>query len=490
MAGGVTNISYMDASKPRVYEMQNKGSPSSKQPEKDTSIKTSRSPGSDVSETHEETPESVTVQHSPALSLYYHLHSDYVTKQATKQSLQQYHQFKRLSRYNKHVVRKHSDSVGRKDIRDGHHQEQEGEMVTNTMWEGALSVFSMSGKHTTPTTTSVTTTNNDDDNGDEGDRNLSKDMYDEDDENDGTSGKGVSLRDDHNLDDDNNIAMSVSTKSRKSHKHKKSRRKTAAVSEEEFEETRRRKQFLEVEVDISNIVVEDSTTGTAAAIAPATGERQEENASAAYAAEGLRLEGEDLEEALLHSYLHAHIRFDAIFEVNSHVYLPYSISALMNLYDFSSDQAIKSMARKVIDIIVKQVLLCTTDTGVCCLSASARAFTRTRQRVHGHNLNQLIRMIVGDSPDDLWPSPITDFLTTTSWRPSDELKQYYELQGRVAMRVSFPLDDVKELFPGIPEHERVPLYWSAGLVVHPDFIEETKKFQKRKHMEHQVRILS
>lgn len=433
-------------------------------------------------------------------------------QQATKQSLQRYSQYKRLNRYNKHLERKHSlnspdgqgrststDGKGRRVTTDGHGVE-EGEEVRNSLWVGALSVFSLSGKNNTPATTPTAATYDDipassdgtgDSGGNDRGRMLSKDLYgDDNDENEGTSAKGGSFQgntgvpeDDYN---DSHIAMSPTTSSKLPRKsRRKTRRKTAAVSEAAFDETRRRRQFLEVEVDIDAVDVPSTTRIGNGSGKIGAADNSWQSADTAYASEGLKLEGEDLEEALLHSYLHAHIRFDAMFEVNSHVYLPYSISALMNLYDFTEDEAIRSMARKVIDIAIKHVLLCTTDTGVCSLSASARAFTRTRQRVHGHNLNQLIRMLVGTSPDDLWPSPITDFLTTTAWRPSDELKQYYELQGRVSMRVSFPLDDVKELFPGIPSHERVPFYWSAGLVVHPDFVEETKRFQQIKHMEHQ-----
>lgn len=126
----------------------------------------------------------------------------------------------------------------------------------------------------------------------------------------------------------------------------------------------------------------------------------------------------DLEDRLLRSFLKAHVSFKGIYEVLSHVYLPYTLSALFNLIDFSEDEEISTLAAVLADIIVEQLMLCTIETGVANLSASSRGFARTRQRTYGHNMNTLVRLIVGRSMDGEDPTQLSDFLVTTTWRPS------------------------------------------------------------------------
>ena len=77
-----------------------------------------------------------------------------------------------------------------------------------------------------------------------------------------------------------------------------------------------------------------------------------------------QLNNNHLESRLLFRYLSAHCSslFHGLYEINSHVYLPYSISALLNLYDFAVDTNIKQFAHQMIDMAVHQVLLCTTPT--------------------------------------------------------------------------------------------------------------------------------
>lgn len=69
---------------------------------------------------------------------------------------------------------------------------------------------------------------------------------------------------------------------------------------------------------------------------------------------------QEIECRLLEKYLDVHC--DPLFpggtyEVNSHVYLPYSLSALLNLYDFAKDDSVRLRAEKIIDRISYQLML-------------------------------------------------------------------------------------------------------------------------------------
>jgi hypothetical protein len=192
-----------------------------------------------------------------------------------------------------------------------------------------------------------------------------------------------------------------------------------------------------------------------------------------------------LEETLLRITLLAHVRFHGMYECNSHVYLPFSMSAMLNLFDFSEDQAIRDHASNIIDIITQQVFVATSDKGISNLSSSARAFARTRQRVFGHNINQLVRLLVGNSPDPYGTGSITQFLLTTKWKPNYDVVNTYMAPGIFLYTASPSVDGIREFYercakdvsssmPGPKVHlepdELIPFYWSAGLIVDPMFI--------------------
>jgi hypothetical protein len=77
-------------------------------------------------------------------------------------------------------------------------------------------------------------------------------------------------------------------------------------------------------------------------------------------------------EALLLIYLRAHEHFSGVYEVGSHVYLPYSLAGLLNLYDFAIDPEISKMAENIIHRLVFHLMLGTDPwkgianlTGTC-----------------------------------------------------------------------------------------------------------------------------
>ena len=200
-----------------------------------------------------------------------------------------------------------------------------------------------------------------------------------------------------------------------------------------------------------------------------------------------------LETKLLKIYLRAHCltEFNGLYEANSTVYLPYSLSGLLNLYDFSIDEEVKELAHKIIDRLIYHVMLCTTSNGVSNLCAGGRTFVRTRTRVVNHNMNQVTNLILGKSPDDMNPSAVTDYILTTSWRPNySEVKEALIFTGtHPPLRMSHPYTSTRELYTNLAGAEEVPLceitplFWSAGLVTHPEFVVETRNYLHAKGMQ-------
>ena len=98
---------------------------------------------------------------------------------------------------------------------------------------------------------------------------------------------------------------------------------------------------------------------------------QQQQASNNEIAEAYDQLNNSLETKLLLKYLkvHCHEKFGGLYETNSFVYFPYTMSALLNLFDFSSDLAVRNLAKTVLDNGVYRIMLGTTPlNGVCNLT--------------------------------------------------------------------------------------------------------------------------
>lgn len=227
------------------------------------------------------------------------------------------------------------------------------------------------------------------------------------------------------------------------------------------------------------------------------------------------------------------------YEALAHTYLPYSMSALLNLYDFAEDEEVRVMSAQLLHCIAFQLLLVTVivpstdgDLAIASLSgrsisllfhpqpsnyyttilyftASCRSFARTRLRKTDLNINQFINLVLYyanhvSSPDQPVPSAISDFLLTSSWRPdqlldkaqTNSIYQALEFQGSLQVCVSHPMQLIQDLYEHICSannydkaiNDLVPFYWSAGLIAHPDYVTHTKKYRKEKGLQNNVHL--
>jgi hypothetical protein len=192
----------------------------------------------------------------------------------------------------------------------------------------------------------------------------------------------------------------------------------------------------------------------------------------------------------LRSYLNAHVRFNGVYEVLSAPYLPWTLCALLNLFDFAQDEDIKEGARRLIDLIVEQFMLAASSRGFCTLTASARQYKQYRLQNHSHHINKLVRLITGldvDHPppeaedqlvvsphgtfhaagtggddmeerdtaiDESWVSTLGDFLVVSSWRPTPQALEAFHFTGFISARqYSHASHDVWRQFPEVATHE-------------------------------------
>lgn len=166
------------------------------------------------------------------------------------------------------------------------------------------------------------------------------------------------------------------------------------------------------------------------------------------------------EESLLLAYLEAHTSFRGMYEVLSHVYLPYTFSALLNLFDFSESEHIRLQADILLNLILHQILLGTNRDGICTLTASARTYPKFRLKNWGHNVNMLVFFGTGNSVDLPRPSAITDFILTSTWEPSAGTLDAFFLTGFVRLDMNHSISHVRNEYASrIDPMECIPFYW-------------------------------
>ena len=186
----------------------------------------------------------------------------------------------------------------------------------------------------------------------------------------------------------------------------------------------------------------------------------------------------------------------------SHVYLPFSLIALLNLFDFSPDEEIRHFASTIINIIMVQIFTACSSSGVCNLTATMRSNRNFRTRIDSHNINQLILLTMGVSPDGMIPTALGDTLATTKWRPNDpNIFLAIQFRGFYSRIANHALSNIENIYEQcvqctnslvstkcLQENDLLPFYWSAGLITHPAFIKKTLWFQRKHQLSNNVHL--
>ena len=198
----------------------------------------------------------------------------------------------------------------------------------------------------------------------------------------------------------------------------------------------------------------------------------------------------------LYLEIHASPTFgEGMYEAISHTYLSWSLCGLLNIVDFSHNAALVKHAGIIIDRIVRQLLLVTTSQDVTTLSASARYFPRYWQKAWTQNVVILTYMTRAQSIGDYAQiNFMTDFLVTSTWRPSLEALAARTMTGFVQVKMNPDTHAIRSMYGDLLSKyalgplDIVPFYWSAGLVTHPDFIADTKEYHTTHDMKRNVHL--
>ena len=161
------------------------------------------------------------------------------------------------------------------------------------------------------------------------------------------------------------------------------------------------------------------------------------------------------------------------YEFFSSVYFPYTLSGLLNLYEFSEDPLLKELAMKVAQRLLQDVLKPTTDLGVY-FPAAGRNYPGKYQSAYGQNHNSLIYLLTGFGEVPTRATHAGAFLATSSL-PVDEVINSWTPNLDTLMSVGHSVESSFSIHSDMTPTDRLIFQWSTGAYAHPDIVEQTFK---------------
>mmetsp|Transcript_24645 Transcript_24645/g.36295 ORF Transcript_24645/g.36295 Transcript_24645/m.36295 type:complete len:297 (-) Transcript_24645:1197-2087(-) len=169
------------------------------------------------------------------------------------------------------------------------------------------------------------------------------------------------------------------------------------------------------------------------------------------------------EVELLQCYLRGHCtQCPGVYEVLSVTYLPFTMCALLNLFDFSDDEAVRSAADILLNIITRQFLRVADADGSCHLSASCRVPHVEYLYKHSafFNIHALLYFLElrDEAPNQ---SIFADFLSLTTWAPNIDVLNEFNMVGFHSEKVNHAFKHVSRVytFDTLSPVEATPFYW-------------------------------
>jgi hypothetical protein len=177
-------------------------------------------------------------------------------------------------------------------------------------------------------------------------------------------------------------------------------------------------------------------------------------------------------ELLLKTYLTMKMKY-YFYEFFSQVYNMYTLSALLNIYDFTANETIKELSKKCILLLLQQFSEVINQTGTMYCS-SGRTYNRYKVVSDGNNCNKLMYLLTGLSNENSI-SPIGTFFATTSFIPiMDYITPYHKNYEKTYM-ISHADNDFKKIYNNLSFVDRTLFQWSAGNYFNPENVDDTVK---------------
>ena len=174
-----------------------------------------------------------------------------------------------------------------------------------------------------------------------------------------------------------------------------------------------------------------------------------------------------LKERLVH-YLEMKIQY-GYYEFFSSLYLPYTLSGLLNLIDFCQDDTIRSLAEQAAKKLIQEVLWIVNSEGVF-FPAAGRNFASSYLEPYDGNFNSIVWLLTGLGVRPTRVYHVGAFLTTSkidvgtiTWQP----------EHNAVVNIGHPItQNVNGVLSS--RVDKVLAQWSFGGYFHPDVIDDTQ----------------
>jgi len=174
-------------------------------------------------------------------------------------------------------------------------------------------------------------------------------------------------------------------------------------------------------------------------------------------------------EQMLNHYLDTKNTY-GFYEFLSPIYARYTMSALLNLADFSKDETIKQKAANAARKLIRQILQVVNDEGTF-FPAAGRAFYNAYDREGRLRPTIYLLTGLGELTDDTEISSV--FFATTSINLSLVLNEWRAIRN-ITLHSGHTIDDGYTIHGNLERQDRGIFQWSAGGYFHPDLAADFK----------------
>ena len=177
-------------------------------------------------------------------------------------------------------------------------------------------------------------------------------------------------------------------------------------------------------------------------------------------------------ELLLKTYLMMKTKY-YFYEFFSQVYNMYTLSALLNIYDFAANGIVKELSKTCILILLQQFSEVINQNGTMYCS-SGRTYNRYKIVSDGNNCNKLMYLLTGLSNENTI-SHIGTFFATTSFIPIMNYITPFHKNYEKTYIISHSDNDFKTIYNNLSFVDRTIFQWSAGNYFNPENVDDTVK---------------
>lgn len=195
----------------------------------------------------------------------------------------------------------------------------------------------------------------------------------------------------------------------------------------------------------------------------------------------LRLRADDsatvtLDSRLMH-FLETKLVY-GFYEFFSPTKSPGVLAALLNLYDFASDDEIRDLAGRVISRLLGELLLFPTDQGYFFpVTASGVLLDYIQPK-----FSSIMWFLTEKEPVPFQPDFIGAFLATTSFS-LDRVRGTWVPTLTREMLIGHPVSELKAIHGAQSMDDRILSQWSAGAFIYPDVVHDTFDMIERYELE-------